>query len=370
MSQREYVETLNAMYDLSRLSKSNSTKKIEEYIKYLVSLSEQYTDERWSGNDKNNVLAMCYLAFRYNSLCSIKSIVPESYYLKYQTGKNILQDLKLQMSAMNNPFLFYNDILSNFGIVNNIVKCIKKNPTKSFPILLNINNVHANMLIYNGSRKLGRIEHFEPHGRWRTDLKVDVESQINELIQYINETYFNNSQIEYVPFYDTCPIGNTLQIAKGDTYCAAWSFMIAELHLKFANLDMHTIQNIIHETLNDIGIKQIIGKGLNNLTIDDIFRANLDLIHGYIVDLNNNINAFLGPAIVQNLDYKRKPDVDVLVRAMQIGAFIGHLNKKDQKRIINAQRHIHRQNKSTKITTSSVPIATKSKTKSKKLKTI
>lgn len=156
------------------------------------------------------------------------------------------------------------------NLANQLINCINNNIhtiiipyTLSSPYMF---NSHANMLIYKVIENVHQIDHFEPHGEKVSNEKLYLQqskvfqSQIVTLQQIIKHYYqTKNKNIEqiYNTSFDICPTQYGLQYKHEQFYynnnsgmfeltshsglCGYWSFFLAELVLKFPNLQTSVI---------------------------------------------------------------------------------------------------------------------------------
>ena len=182
-----------------------------------------------------------------------------------------------------------------------LINCINNNiHTIIIPYTLSAryaNGSHANMLIYKVIENVHQIDHFEPHGEKVGDKELYLQqstvfqSQIVELQQIIKNYYqTKNKNIEqlYNTSFDICPTPYGLQakhqlfysnnnsgmfeLTKDSGLCGYWSYFLAELVLKFPNLQTSVITEEVLKYSSD---------DLNHIIRGYIFYNNDDLLKLY-----------------------------------------------------------------------------------------
>ena len=268
-------------YRNSKRQQKRPDTRFNEDIKKWYNMKDKYNDH-WKDINKLTTLCLVYLALKY------KSCLPSHVLNTYnQTIISIRDNMD-------------SDKETNDLVVKKIAECIIKNPKKSFVVFVLLKDLgHANLLIYNASANT--IEHFEPHG-YDEDYMVEellwVTNEIKEIIDDMNKNYFTpETEVKFITSEQGCPKNFSLQM--DDYFCAAWSIMVAELHLKYPTYDLKTIHVMIKNILSRLEPTY------------DPNEHNINLIKGYVVNVFENIQDYVGFAIGQKINPTTMSDFDV-----------------------------------------------------------
>lgn len=292
-------------------SQNKNEKRFKQQIKKWYNLAPQY-ENNWKGQHRFSYLCILYLALRYR----VKCIPNDEWGFNYPL-------VKLQFRLGTHIYDEFNK-----KMIKRIADCIHRYPNEPFVVLVDVDRTHANMIIYNPATH--SLEHFEPVGysNIHTNMLDDISNAFELLIQRMNANHFADEDwIKYLSVKQTCPQNFGLQINEldvrneHDNFCAAWSFMIAELHLMFPTFGLNTIQTKIRDILPLMELKteadklktyetlKLYGYLDKNITFNEFNEKyptqsnydprihNINLIKGYVADLTKNLTDYVGFAI-------------------------------------------------------------------------
>lgn len=267
---------------------SDNEAGLTDFLNYLAELSISNSDETifYQGMPTSMQMLMYILLMRrYNNQCFL--------YLSEPKKKGVIQDIY--------SFVTFTSDKDIHGLASQIIKCIDNGiHTIIIPYELNTSKGrHANMLIYKVIGHIHQIDHFEPHGKHISISESEaINIQYEELVERLQDiiaAYFLQKKENIEPIYnkpeDLCPVNLGLQqqhenwmkrptvksgiIKSKANYglCGYWSIFIAELVLKFPDIETSFILNKVFELYSNTK-----SPNLN------------DLIKGYIFYNNDALN--------------------------------------------------------------------------------
>lgn len=232
-----------------RKSKSNSKSKMT-----IESLLNTYKKH----NSKTVIPFVCYkvtymLMFLYllqtNKNCCIYNI--EKYGLLQASYTNLYMYDNMYSDTKRDSFIMH--------IRNQYIKCKSAKRILILPFTVG-DNIHSNMFILNPYRN--EAERFEPHGS-QTHIDGFNDTTINrDLERFISDL---DVGLKYVPSHKTCPTGyqeydrknkrgkgiyNGIEIKDPIGFCCAWSYLYADLRLKFPSMKG---SDIVQSSIKSIG---------------------------------------------------------------------------------------------------------------------
>ena len=223
------------------------------FLQHLIDLDKLNKKETifYSGMSSTMQMLLYILIMnKYKNNCYLHLEIPENIYETYT---------------------FFSRSTSVEIIANQLISCINNNThIIIIPYALrakNFSSAHANMLIYKVIGNIHQIDHFEPHGE-QVGNKILYEqqrdffqSQIFQLQKLIKQ-YYDKKNIHIEQIYNTssdiCPTEFGLQtkhemfminnnnsgmfgVNEDSGLCGYWSFFLAELVLKFQDLQTSAI---------------------------------------------------------------------------------------------------------------------------------
>ena len=226
---------------------------LNDFLKNLIDLSIQKKTETIFYSGMTSQMAMLiYIMImeKYKNDCFLYLKIPDNIYKTYSVAEldeysNIKSLAKQMLNCINSGI--HTIIIPYDGVYGG---------------LYDGNSSHANMLIYKVMGDIHQIDIFDPHGSSEPHFLMDLEKIINKL-QYTIKKYYlkkkKNIEQIYNSSFDICPIvgpqtQHSRYLKKSDNpgmflgtqssgLCGYWSYLIAELILKYPNLETSIIIN-------------------------------------------------------------------------------------------------------------------------------